>query len=155
MRCALRSYVLPTPRRERERPDEIAVAVRWLEKASLPVGELAEMERVHTETRPRAGKAWTDSGETHDRRGLKQRPAGEVRIVPIPPPLVRMLSEQLKDFGTWENPGPCVSAPLVTGSLGTSERVPPAGFEPAHTAPEAVALSPELRGRVVLCGGDG
>ncbi len=25
--------------------------------------------------------------------------------------------------------------------------VPPAGFEPAHTAPEAVALSPELRGR--------
>lgn len=26
--------------------------------------------------------------------------------------------------------------------------VPPAGFEPAHTAPEAVALSPELRGRV-------
>ena len=27
-------------------------------------------------------------------------------------------------------------------------RVPPAGFEPAHTAPEAVALSPELRGRV-------
>ena len=24
--------------------------------------------------------------------------------------------------------------------------MPPAGFEPAHTAPEAVALSPELRG---------
>jgi uncharacterized membrane protein len=27
-------------------------------------------------------------------------------------------------------------------------RVPSAGFEPAHTAPEADALSPELRGRV-------
>src|SRR4051794_39849054 len=27
------------------------------------------------------------------------------------------------------------------------EKAPPAGFEPAHTAPEAVALSPELRGR--------
>ncbi|GAA2238212.1 hypothetical protein GCM10010104_36570 [Streptomyces indiaensis] len=26
---------------------------------------------------------------------------------------------------------------LVAGSLGTSSRVPPAGFEPAHTAPEA------------------
>jgi hypothetical protein len=25
--------------------------------------------------------------------------------------------------------------------------VPPAGFEPAHPAPEAGALSPELRGR--------
>ncbi len=29
--------------------------------------------------------------------------------------------------------------------------VPPAGFEPAHTAPEAVALSPELRGRAPRC----
>ncbi|GHE31140.1 hypothetical protein GCM10017778_11950 [Streptomyces vinaceus] len=38
---------------------------------------------------------------------------------------------------------------LMAGSLGTSCEVPPAGFEPAHTAPEAVALSPELRGRVV------
>lgn len=32
--------------------------------------------------------------------------------------------------------------------MDTSCWVPPAGFEPAHTAPEAVALSPELRGRV-------
>ena len=36
---------------------------------------------------------------------------------------------------------------LVAGSFGTFCKVPPAGFEPAHTAPEAVALSPELRGR--------
>src|SRR5262245_23382749 len=39
---------------------------------------------------------------------------------------------------------------LVTGCFGTSNEVPPAGFEPAHTAPEAVALSPELRGRVTF-----
>ncbi|MBQ0853405.1 tyrosine-type recombinase/integrase [Streptomyces sp. BH-SS-21] len=52
------------------------------------------------ETRPTAGKAWTDSGEAHDRRGLKQRAEGEVRIVPIPPPLVRLLREHLKEFGT-------------------------------------------------------
>ena len=43
----LRSYVLPIPRRERERSEEIAVAVRWIEKASLPVGELQEIARVH------------------------------------------------------------------------------------------------------------
>lgn len=43
---------------------------------------------------------------------------------------------------------PASAFQLVTGSLGASYRVPPAGFEPAHTAPEAVALSPELRGRV-------
>ncbi|GHA33270.1 integrase [Streptomyces tauricus] len=229
LRRALRSYVLPVPRRERERPEEIAAAVRWIERASLPVGELQEIARVHelidglsrrldgkpaatqtyrrrravafnaleyavelehlpsnplsrvrrkrgksavqevdrrvvvnprqarklltaltyvggydrasgrrlkaffgclyyaamrpgealglrrsdctlpasgwgrielTETRPTAGKAWTDSGEAHDRRGLKQRARGEVRIVPIPPPLVALLREHLKEFGT-------------------------------------------------------
>lgn len=213
-RRALRSYVLPPPRRERERPEEIAAAAKWIEKASLPVAELQEITRVHelidaltrkldgkhaatqtyrrrravvfnvleyavelemlpsnplsrvrrkrgkravqevdrrvvvnprqarelltavtyvggyerasgrrlraffgcpyyaamrpgealglrladctlpekgwgrielAETRPTAGKAWTDSGEAHDRRGLKQRADGEVRIVPIPP----------------------------------------------------------------------
>ncbi|MGK5497009.1 hypothetical protein [Streptomyces sp. URMC 125] len=50
-----------------------------------------------------AGKAWTDSGETHDRRGLKQRGRGEVRHVPIPPPLVRMLREHLEEFGSVED----------------------------------------------------
>lgn len=229
LRRALRSYVLPPRRRERERPEEIASAMRWLEKSSLPVAELQEIARVHelidalgrkldgkpaatqtyrrrravvfnslefavelealpsnplgrvrrkrgkrpvqevdrrvvvnprqarellaavtyvggyerasgrrlraffgclyyaamrpgealglrrsdctlpakgwgrielTETRPTAGKAWTDSGEAHDRRGLKQRAQGEVRIVPVPPPLVLLLREHLKEFGT-------------------------------------------------------
>lgn len=223
------AYVLPVPRRERERPEEIAAAVRWIEKTSLPVVELQEITRVHelidalgrkldgkpaatqtyrrrravvfnaleyavelehlpsnplsrvrrkrgkravqevdrrvvvnprqarelltaltyvggydrasgrrlraffgrlyyaavrpgealglrrsdctlpasgwgrielAETRPTVGKAWTDSGEAHDRRGLKQRAHGEVRIVPIPPPLVSLLREHLKEFGT-------------------------------------------------------
>ncbi|CAM5508078.1 Site-specific integrase OS=Streptomyces tendae OX=1932 GN=GUR47_14140 PE=4 SV=1 [Streptomyces tendae] len=229
LRRALRSYILPVPRRERERPEEISAAVKWIEKASLPVVELQEIARAHdlidalsrrldgkpaatqtyrrrravvfnalecaveleylasnplsrvrrkrgkralqevdrrvvvnprqarelltaltyvggydrasgrrlraffgclyyaamrpgealglrrsdctlpasgwgrielAETRPTAGKAWTDSGEAHDRRGLKQRSHGEVRTVPIPPPLVRMLREHLKEFGT-------------------------------------------------------
>ncbi|MFE5086763.1 tyrosine-type recombinase/integrase [Streptomyces mirabilis] len=232
LRRALCSYVLPVTRRERERPEEIVAAVRWIDKASLPVGELQEIARVHglidglgrrldgrpaatqtyrrrravvfnalgfaveleyltsnplsrvrrkrgkravqevdrrvvvnprqarelltaltyvggydrasgrrlraffgclyyaamrpgealglrrsdctlpasgwgrielTETRPTAGKAWTDSGEAHDRRGLKQRAQGEVRIVPIPPPLVRLLREHLEEFGTAED----------------------------------------------------
>ncbi|GGV00690.1 tyrosine-type recombinase/integrase [Streptomyces spectabilis] len=229
LRRALRSYVLPVPRRERERPEEIVAAARWIEKASLPLAELQEIARAHevidalsrrldgkpaamqtyrrrravvfnvleyavelehlpsnplarvrrkrgkravqevdrrvvvnprqarelltavtyvggydrasgrrlraffgclyyaamrpgealglrrsdctlpasgwgrielAETRPTAGKAWTDSGEAHDRRGLKQRARGEVRIVPIPPPLVRLLREHVKEFGT-------------------------------------------------------
>jgi integrase len=228
LRKALRSYVLPVPRRERERPEDVAAAVRWIERASLPVGELNELARVHglvealgrkldgtpaatqtyrrrravvfnaleyavelellpanpltrvrrkrgkralqevdrrvvvnprqarelltavtyvgrfdrasgrrlraffaclyyaalrpgealglrladctlpgtgwgrielAETRPSAGKTWTDSGEAHDRRGLKQREKGEVRVVPIPPPLVRLLQEHVGEFG--------------------------------------------------------
>jgi integrase len=229
LRRALRSYVLPPLRRQREQPKEITAAIRWLERASLPVVELQEVDRVHLlvdalarkldgkpaatqtyrrrravvfnaleyatelkllpsnplglirrkrghrpvqevdrrvvvnprqarelltavtyvggyerasgrrlraffgclyyaamrpaealglrrsdctlpakgwgrieleETCPAAGKAWTDSGEAHDRRGLKQRGEREVRTVPIPPPLVRMLREHLEEFGT-------------------------------------------------------
>lgn len=39
-------------------------------------------------------------GESHDDRGLKNRPAEDVRRVPIPPQLVAMLSEHLDAFGT-------------------------------------------------------
>jgi integrase len=52
------------------------------------------------ETRPVSGKKWTDTGERHERRGLKSREAAEDRPVPIPPPLVAMLREHLQLFGT-------------------------------------------------------
>ncbi|WP_367132632.1 tyrosine-type recombinase/integrase [Saccharothrix sp. HUAS TT1] len=52
------------------------------------------------ESRPAAGKRWTDSGEVHDRRGLKHRGRKEVRSVPIPPVLVTALREHLDRFGT-------------------------------------------------------
>ncbi|MET9570286.1 site-specific integrase [Streptomyces virginiae] len=52
------------------------------------------------ETRPVSGKQWTDSGERHDRRGLKAREATSDRPVPIPPVLVAILRAHLKEFGT-------------------------------------------------------
>ncbi|MFF6976235.1 tyrosine-type recombinase/integrase [Streptomyces sp. NPDC008343] len=52
------------------------------------------------ETRPISGKKWTDSGERHDKRGLKSREPGTDRAVPIPPVLVAMLRAHLKEFGT-------------------------------------------------------
>ncbi|MFF0204777.1 tyrosine-type recombinase/integrase [Streptomyces sp. NPDC005017] len=52
------------------------------------------------ETRPVSGKQWTDSGERHDRRGLKAREASTERPVPIPPVLVAILQAHLKEFGT-------------------------------------------------------
>ncbi len=51
-------------------------------------------------TRPVAGKKWTDSGERHDRRGLKMRDPDADRPVPIPPVLVAMLRAHLNEFGT-------------------------------------------------------
>jgi len=52
------------------------------------------------DTHPVSGKQWTDSGERHDKRGLKSREAKEDRPVPIPPPLVAMLRAHLREFGT-------------------------------------------------------
>ncbi|CAM5458644.1 Integrase OS=Streptomyces alboniger OX=132473 GN=CP975_02530 PE=4 SV=1 [Streptomyces alboniger] len=54
-------------------------------------------------TRPSVGRQWTDSGETHDDRGLKNRAADDVRRVPIPPQLVAVLREHLDIFGTAED----------------------------------------------------
>ncbi|BFO14420.1 site-specific integrase [Streptomyces sp. KM77-8] len=55
--------------------------------------------RLH-ETRPRSGTAWTDSGEAHEKKGLKHRPRKAVRRVPIPPELVALLRWHLTAYGT-------------------------------------------------------
>ncbi|MEU7663355.1 tyrosine-type recombinase/integrase [Streptomyces lincolnensis] len=52
------------------------------------------------ETRPVSGKTWTDSGQRHDKRGLKMRDPEADRPVPIPPILVAMLRAHVKEFGT-------------------------------------------------------
>ncbi|MFI6981516.1 tyrosine-type recombinase/integrase [Embleya sp. NPDC050154] len=51
-------------------------------------------------TRPTAGKRWTDSGDVHDDRGLKNRSQedAETREVPIPPVLVALLRWHLVRF---------------------------------------------------------
>jgi integrase len=49
---------------------------------------------------PRTGTAWTSTGTPYEPRGLKHRPGGTVRVVPIPPVLVRMLGQHLDAFGT-------------------------------------------------------
>ncbi|UYB41691.1 tyrosine-type recombinase/integrase [Streptomyces sp. Je 1-4] len=51
------------------------------------------------ETRPRSGSAWTDSGDAHDKRGLKHRPRKAVRPVPIPPELVALLRWHVTAYG--------------------------------------------------------
>jgi integrase len=51
-------------------------------------------------SRPETNRRWTDSGDTHESRGLKHRPDDYARPVPIPPELVAMLREHIDEFGT-------------------------------------------------------
>ncbi|MEU9268683.1 site-specific integrase [Streptomyces sp. NPDC048251] len=78
------------------RPAEVV----GLTRADLKLPEEGWGTALLHRTRPNAGKQWTDSGETHDDRGLKNRPAEEVRPVPIPPQLVAILRQHLDTFGT-------------------------------------------------------
>ena len=49
---------------------------------------------------PRTAAAWTGNGTSHEQRGLKHRPEGAVRTVPIPPVLVAMLRPHYRCYGT-------------------------------------------------------
>src|SRR5215217_852546 len=49
---------------------------------------------------PYAGKEWTDTGRSRDRRGLKQRDRGESRTVPCPPELTALIHAHLDEFKT-------------------------------------------------------
>ncbi|MFI8510491.1 tyrosine-type recombinase/integrase [Streptomyces sp. NPDC085460] len=55
------------------------------------------------ESRARSGSSWTDSGEAHDRRGLKHRTRKAVRHVPIPPELVAKLRWHVTLYGAHED----------------------------------------------------
>ncbi|WP_344278639.1 tyrosine-type recombinase/integrase [Actinomadura napierensis] len=55
------------------------------------------------QTLPVTSKRWTDDGERHERRGLKQRPLKAARIVPIPPSLVTILKAHIEEFDTAED----------------------------------------------------
>lgn len=55
-----------------------------------------------TSAAPRTATAWTSTGTgtSHELRGLKHRPAGTIRNIPIPPVLVTLLRRHLADHGT-------------------------------------------------------
>jgi integrase len=85
---------------------------------------------------PRTGTAWTSIGRPHEARGLKHRPDGTIRVVPVPPVLVAMLRSHLRESGT------APDGRLFWGARGgmLSESVYGRAW---HTAREA-ALGPEL-----------
>ncbi|BCL23020.1 integrase [Streptomyces tuirus] len=78
-----------------ESPPYVVSLVKGFRKPRAKWGTLTLRE-----TRPISGKKWTDSGERHDRRGLKSRDPGADRPVPIPPVLVAILRAHIAEFGT-------------------------------------------------------
>jgi site-specific recombinase XerD len=91
------------------RPEE-AVDLRPENLASLPDHGWGEL--ILTNSEPRSGTWWTDSGSARQRRELKHRPRGETRPVPIHPDLVALLREHLKKY----QPGP--DGRIFTGPRG-------------------------------------
>ena len=78
------------------RPEE-AVALRR-DSLTLPAGGWGQL--TLTAALPRSARAWTGSGTAHEPRGLKLRPEGATRTVPIPPQLVSLLCRHLPAHGT-------------------------------------------------------
>src|SRR5262245_31289680 len=52
---------------------------------------------------PHAGKEWTNTGTSRDRRQLKQRARGVVRTVPCPPELTALIWKHIEQFGYGED----------------------------------------------------
>jgi len=78
------------------RPEE-AVALR-LADCYLP-GSGWGMLRLAAAT-PRTASAWANSGTSHEQRGLKHRPDGAIRMVPVPPALAAVLRAHVTAYGT-------------------------------------------------------
>ena len=85
---------------------------------------------------PRTAAPWTCDGSSHEHRGLKHRPDGAVRMVPIPPVLAAMLRAHCRCHGT------APDGRLFRGTRGgpLSESV----YGRAWHAARALALGPEL-----------
>jgi integrase len=79
------------------RPEE-AVDLRRENLLTLPAEGWGEM--LLTNSHPRSGTLWTNSGQSRERRALKHRADGDTRHVPVHPALVRMLRHHLATFGT-------------------------------------------------------
>jgi integrase len=114
------------------RPEE-AVALR-LADCYLP-GSGWGMLRLAAAT-PRTASAWTNSGTSHEQRGLKHRPDGAIRMVPVPPALAAVLRAHVTAYGT------APDGRLFRGARGgpLSESVYGRAWHSART----LALGPEL-----------
>ena len=80
------------------RPEEVIDLRRAQNLTSLPEQGWGELRL--TNSQPRSGAKWTDSGKSRERRELKHRAVGDTRLVPVHPELVTLLRDHLERFGT-------------------------------------------------------
>ena len=78
------------------RPAE-AVALR-VTSCALPSRAWGQL--TLTGSLPRSARAWNGNGTPREPRGLKHRPEGAIRTVPVPPQLARLLRWHLHTYGS-------------------------------------------------------
>jgi integrase len=100
-------------------------------------------------SQPRAGTEWTDDGASREERGLKHRPPGETRSIPIPPVLVTMLRTHIARYGT--SPGGRLFRTARGGPLNDTgwgevwQRARPVALTPAQQASPLARRPYDLR----------
>ena len=72
--------------------------VRDIQMTAVSLPDQGWGELLLTNSEPRSGTWWTDSGSARQRRELKHRPLGETRLVPLHPELVALLTQHLKKY---------------------------------------------------------
>jgi integrase len=127
------------------RPEE-AVALR---RDDLILPARGRGTIILTAACPRTGSAWTSTGTPFGPRGLKRRPGGTIRVVPIPPVLVRMLRQHLHAFGTAPTGG-CSAAPAAACSANRSTAAP--GTPPARPPSARTWPPPRWPAAPMTCG---
>jgi integrase len=113
------------------RPGE-AIALR---KGDCYLPEFGWGSITLAKSRPEVNKQWTDSGETHPERGLKHSAADDVRVIPIPPVLVKILLAHIEEYGV-----------AADGRLFQTERGKPVGstaYTEVWQEARPLALTPE------------
>lgn len=93
-------------------------------------------ELVLEESRPDAGREWTDSGRHRDERQLKHRARGETRRVPSPRELTALLHQHMARFGVAED------GRLFPGEQGGE--LPTITYGRVWRRARAVAFTPEV-----------
>jgi len=78
------------------RPGE-ALDLREDNLVALPADGWGEF--LLSNSSPRSGTAWTNSGRSRERRGLKHRAAHDTRPVPVHPDLVTLIRAHIHTFG--------------------------------------------------------